>query len=194
MDFTKSSVHALEGKGHAPTPSRQPSPRGREAMPGPALAWRPVWTASWALLLLLAVSCIAGESLPPADEAAIGAAMEEYLPRLATAYATGDLEVLRGVAAEKEIAGLEKRIRDLLAEGRIVEPTFKSVQVEQIDIWSHSNAFVTTLEVWDLAVYASGSHRLLSQELGQRNRVKYQLKRQDDGWRVLYREIETTFD
>ncbi|MEE2775422.1 MAG: hypothetical protein VYE73_01465 [Acidobacteriota bacterium] len=102
---------------------------------------------------------------------------------------------LTGHAAEKEIAGMEKRIGDLLVESRVIRPTVKSVQVEDVQIWNYANAFVTTLEVWDLRVYAAGTDQVLSEALDQTNRVKYQMKRErQDKWLVLFRELDTTFE
>jgi hypothetical protein len=102
--------------------------------------------------------------------------------------------ILEGVAVEKEIAGLEKRIGDLLAEGRVIRPTPKSIVVEDIETWGYANAYATTVEVWDLRVYASGTGVLLSETLDQRNRVKYQLQRSDDTWLVLFRELQAAFE
>jgi hypothetical protein len=102
--------------------------------------------------------------------------------------------VLSGVAAEKEVAGMEKRIDDLLAESRVIRPEVRSVVVEDVQIWNYANAFVTTLEVWDLRVYAAGTDRQLSESLEQSNRVKYQMKRTDEGWLVLFRELVTAFE
>ena len=102
--------------------------------------------------------------------------------------------VLTGYAAEKEIAVMEKRIEDLLTESRVIRPTPLSVQLEDVRIFNYANAFVTSLETWDLRVYAAGTDKVLSEALGQRNRVKYQMKRRDDGWVILYRVLETTFE
>ncbi len=66
---------------------------------------------------------------------------------------------------------------------------FKDLAIEDINVWSYSNAYVTTVETWDLRVYSTGSEQLLSQERSQRTRVKYQLKRSDEGWLVLFRTI-----
>ncbi|REJ82144.1 MAG: hypothetical protein DWQ36_21650 [Acidobacteria bacterium] len=130
-----------------------------------------------------------------ADKAAIEAMMREYLPRLGEAYETGNIEVLRDYAAEKEMASLLKRIGEFMEqENRVIAPTLQSFTVEDVEIWNYANAFVTTLEVWDVRVLASGTDQVLSQSLGQRNRVKYQLKRRDSGWQVLHRNIETTLE
>jgi hypothetical protein len=102
--------------------------------------------------------------------------------------------ILTGVAAEKEVAGLEKRVRDLLAEGRVIRPAPKSLQVESVETWRHVNAFTTTVEVWDLRVYAAGTDVILSETIDQRNRVKYQLQRQGERWLVLFRELDATFE
>ena len=69
-------------------------------------------------------------------------------------------------------------------------PTFRQVTVEDVNVWNYSNAFVTTLEVWDLQILAVGTEEVLAEELAQRNRVKYQLKREEDHWRVLFRTIQ----
>jgi hypothetical protein len=102
--------------------------------------------------------------------------------------------ILEGVAVEKEVAGLEKRIDDLLAEGRVIRPTPKSIVVEDVESWGYANAFATTVETWDLRVYTSGTGVLLSETLDQRNRAKYQLQRVDDTWLVLWRELQATFE
>lgn len=97
-------------------------------------------------------------------------------------------------AAEKEIAGLQKRLDDLLAESRVIRPTFQNLEVADVQVWNYANAFVTTLEAWDLRVYAAGTDEVLSRALDQTNRVKYQMKRDGDGWLVLFRELETAFE
>ncbi len=65
---------------------------------------------------------------------------------------------------------------------------------EDISVGNYANAFVTTFEVWDVRSVALGSHAALNESLGQRNRVKYQMKRKDDGWVILYRELDQSFD
>lgn len=150
---------------------------------------------AFALVALSVVSCAGDERTAELDRGEIEALLADYLPRLAEAYRTGNVEVLREVASEKELAAMTKQIGDLMSqEGRVIDPTLDSFTVEQINVWNYSNAFVTTIEVWDLRVLASGSEQLLSEVDGQRSRVKYQLKRRDDGWQILSRIRETTFE
>ena len=129
------------------------------------------------------------------DDGHVKAVLAKYADLGASPLRERIAKILGGHAAEKEIAGMEKRISDLLGESRVIRPSVKSVRVDDIQIWNYANAFVTTLEVWDLRVYASGTDTLLSEALDQHNRVKYQLKRTGrDAWLVLFRELETTFE
>jgi hypothetical protein len=124
-----------------------------------------------------------------ADRAAIQQLLEAYLPALAEAYATGEVAGLEPYAAQKEVLSTLKRIRDLAGEGRQVRPRFKQLTLERVDVYQHSNAYVSTVETWDIEVYAAGSDRQLSAQPDQINRVRYQLKRTDHGWQILYREL-----
>lgn len=142
------------------------------------------------LILLVAVACGPSAERQEVNRDEIKADLEAYLPLLGEAYATGDLEPLQGWAVEKERARVMKRLDDLTTQGRRLVPTFRQLTVEDVNIWNYSNAFVTTLEVWDLKILALGSEQVLAEELGQRNRVKYQLKREEDRWRVLFRTIQ----
>ena len=132
-------------------------------------------------------ACTSSEQQQEADTASIAAALEAYLPLLGQAYATGDLAPLEGLAAQKEIAAVAKRISDLAEQGRVIEPTFRAVTIEEVKVFNYANAYVSTVEVWDLRSLATGSREQLAEDLGQRNRVKYQLKREGDSWRVLFR-------
>jgi hypothetical protein len=152
-------------------------------------------TLKWILVALglLAAACGRGESRGSegtAERQVIQTTLEAYLPLLARAYATGELAPLQTYAAQKEVASIQKRITDLSMQGRTLEATLRSVTVEDVRIWNYSNAYVTTHEVWDLVVYATGSEQVLASEYEQPNRVKYQLKREGDSWRILFREIQ----
>ena len=142
------------------------------------------------LALFALTGCTGGDTGPSEeDQAEVRQLLEGYLPAMADAYRTGNLEVLRPFAVEKEIATLYKRISDFMEqENRIVSSTLKGFEIDELKIWNHSNAVVNTTEIWDVRVLASGSEIVLSEGLDQRDQVRYQLKRTDDGWRVIYRE------
>lgn len=141
------------------------------------------------IVLALTAACGGADGgVSTQDRAEIEALFDAYLPRLADAYRTGDIEVLRGYASEKEMATLYKLISDLMAEeGRFISSELKSYEIEEINIWRHSNATVRTTELWDVQTVASGSDTVMSEMLDQRHRVVYQLKRTDEGWRVILR-------
>lgn len=154
-----------------------------------------------ALALSAVLAVLAGVAIlacaPSAEEVAadrdeIEDFLEEYLPKMAEAYRTGNTEALAPYAAQKESESIERRVRELAKQGRILAPELESVEVEEVRPWQAVNAYVTTLETWDIRVLASGSEEVLSREV-QENRVKYQMKRDQGRWRVFWRELEQAF-
>lgn len=142
-----------------------------------------------AVVVLLAAACSTEQERTQVAKEEIRVVLAEgYLPRLAEIYAGADPQILEGWAAQKEISGIAKRVQELAEQGRSLEPELRAVTLEEVNVWSHANAYVTTLEEWDLRVYNTGTRALLSEELGQHDRVKYQLKRTNSGdWIVLFR-------
>ena len=149
-----------------------------------------------ALLLasLLAAGCGEPGGDPQVNRAEIEAVLRDYLPKLGQAYAQRDTSILEGLAVPKEMARISLRTEELAETGRVYEPEFKEVTVEDVSVWNYSNAFVTTLEVWDVRSFTLGTHLQVNESLGQRNRVKYQLKRKEGSWVILYRELDQTFE
>ncbi len=149
------------------------------------------------LLLLAALpgaGCGEPGSDPQVDRQEIEAVLRDYLPRLGRAYGERDTSVLEGFAVPKEMARISLRTEELADTGRVYEPGLKEVTVEDVSVWNYSNAFVTTLEVWDVRSFTLGTHLLVNESLGQRNRVKYQMKRKEGSWVILYRELDQTFE
>lgn len=152
------------------------------------------------LLLALPLVTVALGSCQPtpeeraADREEIATFLREYLPKMAQAYRTGDTEALAPYAAQKEREMIKKRVLDLAKQGQVLAPHLDSLEVEDVRTWSKVNAYVTTVEVWDIKVLAAGSDTVVRQELGQSNRVKYQLQRDGDRWRVFWRQLEKTYD
>jgi len=143
---------------------------------------------------VLAAGCKPSPEEKEANREEIAAFLKDYLPKMAEAYRTGDTEPLAGYAAQKEREAIKKRVRDLAKQGQILSPKLDSLQVENVTTWSRVNAYVTTVEVWDLRVLAAGSNTVLRQELNQSNRVKYQLKRDGGRWRIFWRQLEKAYD
>lgn len=151
-----------------------------------------------AVLGLFAVGLAACGGPTPEEEAVdreeVATFLREYLPKLAEAYRTGDASALEPYAAAKEQASIEHRARELAKAGEVLAPELDSVEVEDVRTWQAVNAYVTTVEVWDIRTYATGTENVVREQLDQTNRVKYQLKREGGRWRVFWREIQATFE
>lgn len=140
-------------------------------------------------LALSLLACSSAESEEAEARQEIEGMLSEYLPVLAVAYSEGDALRLSEWVAEKEIARVHKRIEELADQGTSIQPTFHSVTVEDVKVWGNANAFVTTVEVWDLKSVAAGTGMVVQEIDGQSNRVRYQLKKNQGRWRVLFRTI-----
>ena len=141
---------------------------------------------------LAGLSCGPSPERVAADREEIEAFLGEYLPRMAEAYRTGDTEPLAAYAAEKERDSIERMVRERAQQGTILAPELRSVEVEDVRTWQAVNAYVTTLETWNIRVLATGSESVVREE-EQENRVKYQMKREDGRWRVFWRELEQAY-
>ncbi len=141
-----------------------------------------------AALALLLTACQASVEEQAIDRQQVLETLKDYLGLLSEGYSTGDLEPMRRLAAEKEVATVAKLVGDYAAKGMRIEAQLKEITLEDLTVWSANNAYATTVEVWDLRKRDVGTDRLLSEALGRRHRVKYQLKRRPDGWQVLYRQ------
>ncbi|MFQ5525980.1 MAG: IMS domain-containing protein [Thermoanaerobaculia bacterium] len=150
-----------------------------------------VFIAALALALgaLVTTGCSSPAEKDAVAKAEIQVFLEDFLPALGEAYAERDAYRVEAFVAQKEIARIGKRLDELSAQGQVYEPTVRSITIEAVNTWSNSNAYVTTLELWDVRRLAAGTDQVLTEVLEQPNRVKYQMKRDADGWRVLYRTI-----
>lgn len=168
---------------------------------GPGPGRRGSW-GSWPLFILCLLVTTLGlagcggstESKSQVQREEFEIFLADYLPRLGRAYAERNPSLLEDYAVAKELAKIEARTTELSAAGRVYVPELVQLTVEDFTIWNHSNAFVSTFEVWNIRSYTLGTEILLQESLGQKNRVKYQLKRKDDGWVVLYRELGETIE
>jgi len=141
-------------------------------------------------IVICSVALVGCGSSEKADQQAredIEALLAAYLPLLGEAYAEDDAERVTGLAAPREVAAIEKRLLDIALQGRRLKPTFRSVVIEEFKVWGYANSYVTTNEIWDIRTYATGAETLLTEQLEKRNRVKYQLKKIDGEWTVLFR-------
>lgn len=147
-----------------------------------------------ALVALAACGAPPGELPPEEAKAEIQAMLEEYLPKVGQAYRESDSSVLEEYVVPKERARTEKRLAELEAQGVVYDPELVSVTVEDVSIWNYSNAFASTLEVWNVRSTTLSGDQVLQEKPGQRNKVKYQLKQEEGRWKVLYRELSEVLE
>lgn len=147
-----------------------------------------------ALVFLFAACGGASPEEAAANRDEIEAFLQDYLPRMAEAYRTGELETLEPYTTQKERAAIARRVREMAQKGQILAPELESVEVEDVTVWSAVNAFVTAVEVWDVRILDTGTESVIREEVNQPNRVRYQLKREDGEWRVFGRQLEETYD
>lgn len=160
----------------------------------PLVMRRSLLALSLALALLLAACGGASPEEAAADRDEIQAFLEDYLPRMAEAYRTGEVETLEPYTTQKERVAIANRVREMARQGQILAPELESVEVEDVTVWSAVNAFASTVEVWDVRILDTGTESVIREQVNQPNRVKYQLKREDGQWRVFGRQLEETYD
>jgi hypothetical protein len=120
--------------------------------------------------------------------------LRAYLPLMADAYRTGNVEPLKPYATQKEIAILEKSIHDLRQRGRVMDNKLLELTLEDFNMPQWANVYVTTVEYWDVTAYAAGSEHVLGRDERQFSRVRYQLKRTGDHWMVLARNRDPSIN
>lgn len=181
-------LHSRDMRGAAPETTAFRRPASRRSV-------RVLLGLIVAVTAFLATGCSSdGPSSEEVDKAEIQAVLEAYLPALGQAYAQRNPKLIEQWTVPKERARIQLRIDELEARGQVYEPSFKTVTVENVSVWNYSNALVSTVEVWDVRALTLGTELVVNESLDQRSRVKYQLKRKDDGWSVLYRELAETSD
>ena len=172
----------------APEPLRR---RPRAAAPSfPRLALAPAVVPAVALALVLAVAaCEPSAEKVAADRGEIEEMLERYAEQLSQAYAFTDPEALAEVAMPREVASVETNIARLAQDGRRIASHQKQMTIEDLDVFQVGDAYVRTHEVWDIRVMALGAEEEISRDENQASRVRYRLKKDDEGrWKVLWRQ------
>jgi len=142
-----------------------------------------------ALLLLF---CCADRGIDDAERRAIGELLDRYVVDMAAAYESGDASKVADAATEREQRRIEQAISELASEGRGLRPSLVRLAIDSIERGSRTTVMVDTIETWDLRVVALGSDEVVSESLGQENRLSYVLIREDDEWRILSRQLKSS--
>jgi len=144
-----------------------------------------------ALALVVTVGC--ETDVPTAAEReAIELVMRPFLTQLAAAYTERDPAKLEGLAAPRLIAEVERGFEALAAGGRRLEPVLKSYEITDLKVLRHANAIVALTEVWDTRSFDASTGDLIGRDENSVLHSHVQLKRVEDRWLVLFREVEET--
>lgn len=148
------------------------------------------------LILLASLTAACGPTEEQLDEIReeIRATLMEYLPEMAKAYRTGDVEPLAEYTTQKERAILLKSIRELEQKGLSYDTELLELTIEDLNVVKFANAYVTTVEYWDVTTYAVGTDRVVGHDPRQFSRVRYQLKREGDGWTIMARNRDPSIN
>jgi len=154
---------------------------------------RTLWIALLACLPL-ATGC--GPSAADREQAReeIRATLMEYLPKMAEAYRTGEVDALSDLTTEKERSILHKHIDQLASQGRSMDTELLELTLEDLNLVTYTSAYATTTELWDVKSYAVGTDQLLGQDPRQPSRVRYQLERQHGRWIILARNRDPSLN
>ncbi len=138
-----------------------------------------------ALLLVLA-AC--ENSIPSADERqALEEAVRGYLNGLAEAYSEADTNHLAEHATPREIAEVNRLLRELRTTGDRLDATLLGLEVEQIEMSHTINATVRLLEVWDVGRYDSFNGREKGRNPHSIQHTVIQMRRIEGKWMVISR-------
>lgn len=138
--------------------------------------------------LALAAACRPASEEVAVEEEALRRTIDEYADRLSQAYAFTDASLLEPVAATREVAAVHANVQQLADRGQRIATDLKELEIEEIGMTDLDNAYIQTFELWEIRVMDLGSERVISVDANQRNRVRYQLKRLDGTWKVLWRQ------
>ena len=124
------------------------------------------------------------------DRQEIRTMLERFLPALAAAYSSGDMEPLRPYAVERVLAYTQKRVTDIANQGMVLEANFDGLVIEDLRTWGNDFGIVNTLETWDLTYHPAGGGSVISDRPDTKSRVAYQVKKEGGQWRVFHRELK----
>lgn len=165
--------------------------RERSHLPrrGLAAVLLPPSAAVLALLVLALPACERTPEQIEADRGEVEEILERYAAQLSQAYAFTDPTALEEVAMPREVASVENNIARMAQDGRRIAADQKELTIEDLDVFQVGDAYVRTHEVWDIRVFAIGAEQEISRDENQSSRVRYRLKKDDEGrWKVLWRQ------
>jgi hypothetical protein len=115
-----------------------------------------------------------------------------FLVKLAEAYGNTDITPLEGIAAPRFMARARHDIDLLKAGGDRLEPSLLSLDITDMKIIRHANAYVAATEVWDTKRFDAVTGQLVGHDAHSVLHSHIQLKLIDHKWMVLVRDVDET--
>lgn len=146
------------------------------------------------LLCMLAVSLASCERDTPTEKerAALTSLTRRFLLALAKSYSTMDPKPLEGLAAPRFINETWDAISTLKANDDRLQPNLLDLQITDIKVLRHANAYVFCTEFWDTKRFSVDGSVLKGHDPNSVLHSVIQLKKLERQWLVLYREVEET--
>lgn len=127
-----------------------------------------------------------------AERGVIEPLVRTFLLRLAEAYEDLDPAGLEGLGAPRLLLEAERDIEMLRAGGIRLQPRLVSVEITDLKVVRHANAYVACTEVWDTTRIDSFTGEVVGRDSSSVLHSHIQLKLAQGAWLVLYREVEET--
>lgn len=148
----------------------------------------------WLLLCTLAVTLVSCERDTPTEKerTTLTSLTRTFLLALARSYSTMDPKPLEGLAAPRFINETWNAISTLKANDDRLQPDLIDLQITDIKVLRHANAYVFCTEVWDTKRFSVDGSVLKGHDPNSVLHSVIQLKKVERQWLVLYREVEET--
>ncbi|MEW5878066.1 MAG: hypothetical protein AB1751_08385 [Acidobacteriota bacterium] len=149
---------------------------------------------AWLLPLALSLTLAACETDKPTpqEREAITSLTRAFLLSLARSYSEMDVKYLEPLAAPRFVNETYDAIMTLRANGDRLEPVLVNLEITDLKVLRHANAYVFCTETWDTRRLDVASGQLKGHDPHSVLHSVIQMKLVEKRWVVLYREVEET--
>ncbi len=149
---------------------------------------------AWLLPLALSLTLAACETDKPTpqEREAITSLTRAFLLSLARSYSEMDVKYLEPLAAPRFVNETYDAIMTLRANGDRLEPVLVNLEITDLKVLRHANAYVFCTETWDTRRLDVASGQLKGHDPNSVLHSVIQMKLVEKRWVVLYRQVEET--
>lgn len=144
------------------------------------------------LALSMSLAACETDQPTPAEREAITSLTRAFLQSLARSYSEMDVKYLEGIAAPRYVNETYDAIMTLRANGDRLDPVLVNLEITDLKVLRHANAYVFCTETWDTRRLDVVSGQLKGHDPHSVLHSAIQMKLIQKRWVVLYREVEET--